>query len=567
MATEVSDYSRNTQPYSCIGLINVTFPDGYAARGTATLVGRNDILTATHVVYSPDHGGWAEDFHFYFGADYNDVTNRFEDYGYAYSPTKYITSAWPTQAFSDAYDQTMIQSEAQYDVAIIGVNTPIGDSLGWLGMASGYNGGYVANAIGYPSGATGMMEETVYVRENYYYGLYESSSNVLGPGSSGGPLLIDDYVTGVKSTGTWWADIGFLYNLIVEKMDENNSLLSTSFIDPAAPVFLSSSPTDGATEVSTTANIQINFNETIQLGSGSIVIKTAAGTPVETFDVGTSNHLSISGSTLTINPTSTLVNSTKYYVIFDYGTIGDLVGNAYAGTESYDFTTAVDTGGKENVLPGFDKAYYLNAKLAALQANSGASGSWIDKGTAFLENLLISLGFTAESHYMAFGYKEGLAPNAYFNAVEYKQAKAATLFTTGNYDSVAAAQAAFDANWPHDPFQHYLQYGSREGINPSNSFDESSYYESKLIALRSNSITNGEWTGKTAIDLKTYFDSLGITPLEHYIMYGANEGIAVTVVPAGERMSSAMFADDAGLNQTNINLAGVMVSSDPEQGR
>jgi V8-like Glu-specific endopeptidase len=397
MATEVSSYARDAQPYSCIGLIWVTFPDGYQARGTCTLVGRNDILTATHVVYSPDHGGWVKGYDFYFGADYNDITNRFEDYGYSYSPSKWITDAWPTQTFKDSNNETMNQSETQYDVAIIGVNTSIGDTLGWLGIAPGYNSNNSANAVGYPAGATGMMQQTVSVKEDPYYGLYESNYDVLGPGSSGGPLLIGDYVIGVKSTGTWWADVGFLYSSIVDKMDDNNSLLSPSVVDTTAPVISSFSPTDGATGVSTTANIVLNFNETVQRGTGSIVLKTATGIPVETFDAATSSHLSISGSTLTIDPASTLALGTKFYVTFESGTIKDLAGNAYAGTSTYDFTTVAATSvNEEGTLPGFDKAYYLNAKLAALQADPGTSKNWIGKDTAFLENLLNGFGLTPE---------------------------------------------------------------------------------------------------------------------------------------------------------------------------
>ncbi len=567
MATEVSGYLLDTQPYSCIGIISVTFPDGYQARGTCTLVGLNDILTASHVVYNPDHGGWVEDYNFYFGADYNDITNRFEDSGYSYSPSKWTTNAWPAQAFRDSNNQTFTQAESQYDIALIGVNFPIGDTLGWLGIDSAYNGDVSANAVGYPGGATGMMQETVNVDKNPYYQLYESTYDVLGPGSSGGPLLIGGDVIGVKSTGSWWADIGFLFDSLVDKMDENNSLLSSSVADTTAPVVSSYSPADGATSVSTTANIVLNFNETIQRGTGNIILKTAAGTTVETFDAATSSRLSISGLTVTIDPNATLAYGTGYLLTFEAGTIKDLAGNDCAETITYDFTTLADTSIEEtHALPGFDKAYYLNAKLAALQTNPGTSENWNTKDTALLENLLTSSGFTPESHYMVFGYREGLAPNAYFNAAEYKLAKATDLFASGNYDSIAAAQAAFDAKWPYDAYQHYLQYGSKEGINPSNVFDESSYYDSKLISLRANSSTTGEWTSKTAIDLKAAFGSLGITPLQHYITWGAREGIAVTTVPVDERVSSAVLSNDLTQEQDSINLVGVVALSESDLG-
>ena len=226
MATEVPDPLRDTQPYFDIGIIFVTFPDGLRVQGTCSLVGRNDILTATHVVYSPDNGGWAEDFEFYFGADFNNINNSFEDFGYQYSPGQWTVNGWPDQSFTDSNNETMLQSETQYDVAIIGVDDSIGDTLGWLGLDSGYNAGGSANAVGYPGDSSGMMHETVLVSENPNYWMYESDYDVMGPGSSGGPLLVNNNVIGVKSTGSWWADIGFSYDTLLDIIDENDSLLT-----------------------------------------------------------------------------------------------------------------------------------------------------------------------------------------------------------------------------------------------------------------------------------------------------------------------------------------------------
>ena len=169
MATEVSGYDRDSQPYSNIGLIWVTFPDGTQSRGTCSLVGQNDILTATHVVYSPDNGGWADSYDFYFGADYNDMTGQFEDYGFEYTPSQWEVIGWPDQAFTDDDNGTMILSELQYDSALIGVSDAIGDTLGWLGLSPGYDGTYLSEAVGYPVDTTGMMQEDIYVDKNPYY--------------------------------------------------------------------------------------------------------------------------------------------------------------------------------------------------------------------------------------------------------------------------------------------------------------------------------------------------------------------------------------------------------------
>ena len=67
---EVTATQRLADPYAKCGVVFVTWPDGTSSTGSCAVVGRNDILTATHVVYSPDRGGWATELSFYFGADY-----------------------------------------------------------------------------------------------------------------------------------------------------------------------------------------------------------------------------------------------------------------------------------------------------------------------------------------------------------------------------------------------------------------------------------------------------------------------------------------------------------------
>lgn len=186
-------------------------------------------------------------------------------------------------------------------------------------------------------------------------------------------------------------------------------------------------------------------------------------------------------------------------------------------------------------LKGFDQEYYLEAKLAALQA---AYPEWAGKTADDLEATLQNVyGLTAEEHYQQYGYQEGLAPNAYFDADEYTFAKATQLFNANKYLSIQEAQAAFEAAWTGNVYDHYLQFGAYENVNPSNAFDESEYYASKLAALQVNEATAEEWAGKTVEDLQAVFQEAGLTALTHFIAYGEDEGIPVTEVPEDERPS------------------------------
>jgi Ca2+-binding RTX toxin-like protein len=83
------------------------------------------------------------------------------------------------------------------------------------------------------------------------------------------------------------------------------------------------------------------WSEAVQRGVGTIEIRqgSATGPLFESFDIASSNRLSLSGTTLTIDPVQTLKDLTQYFVVVPAGGLKDLAGNSYAGTSTYDFTT------------------------------------------------------------------------------------------------------------------------------------------------------------------------------------------------------------------------------------
>ena len=109
--------------------------------------------------------------------------------------------------------------------------------------------------------------------------------------------------------------------------------------DSVAPTALNFNPTDEALGVAVASNIVITFSEAVQLGAGTIVLKNASGTVIETFSLANSGNVSISGDVLTVNPTLNFGFNTGYTVEFAPDSVKDLAGNNYAGTTSYNFTT------------------------------------------------------------------------------------------------------------------------------------------------------------------------------------------------------------------------------------
>jgi len=145
-------------------------------------------------------------------------------------------------------------------------------------------------------------------------------------------------------TGTPPRDYSASLNVKVTASDgtlTGSDVFNLIVVDQTAPTVSTFSPRDASIGVAVGSNITLTFSEAVQRGTGTISIRagSASGNIVESFDAASSNRISISGATLTIDPTSNLAGGTSYFVTFANGTVKDLSGNAYEGTSTYDFIT------------------------------------------------------------------------------------------------------------------------------------------------------------------------------------------------------------------------------------
>jgi len=155
------------------------------------------------------------------------------------------------------------------------------------------------------------------------------------------------HITALAGADRQYYSSSYPYDALLTNVEVIQFLDQSIWIGPAdaiAPTVTQYSPEDDSTGAAIGNNITFTFTESIQRGTGNITLKTVAGAAVETFDAATSTCLSISGASLTIDPTSTLTNGTGYYVTFEAGTVKDSADNSYAGTTSYNFTTAAIAG-------------------------------------------------------------------------------------------------------------------------------------------------------------------------------------------------------------------------------
>jgi methionine-rich copper-binding protein CopC len=100
------------------------------------------------------------------------------------------------------------------------------------------------------------------------------------------------------------------------------------FTDVSPPVVTNYSPPDNAVDVSAATNLVLTFNETVQKGTGNILIKEN-GVTIQTIDV-TDASVTVAGNIVTIDPAG-FSNNAAVNIEITAGSFKDLANNNYAG--------------------------------------------------------------------------------------------------------------------------------------------------------------------------------------------------------------------------------------------
>jgi len=133
--------NTKSYPYSTIGYLEMTNAKGEVWSCSAALVGPKTILTAGHCLYNHDEeGGWRDGFTFWPAINgENDVPYGGFEYDTAYVFEGFVTN------YDGSYDAVW-----PYDIGLITLQEPIGDSLGWLGYWNYADlGDFKGNLVGY----------------------------------------------------------------------------------------------------------------------------------------------------------------------------------------------------------------------------------------------------------------------------------------------------------------------------------------------------------------------------------------------------------------------------------
>lgn len=159
------------------------------------------------------------------------------------------------------------------------------------------------------------------------------------------------------------------FNAIDSRGAFNSSAVATlnvpTVTDSTSPMITSFSPSDNSSEVAVSANLVINFNETVRAGSGNVFIFNSNGTLFRTISVTDTSQVSFSGSTMTVNPSVNLNAGSSYYVQLSSGAVRDTAGNNHSGITSttvFNFSTAIGavdpiaSGGSYSVAAGASRS-------------------------------------------------------------------------------------------------------------------------------------------------------------------------------------------------------------------
>ncbi len=177
-------------PYSAILYIEISFPDGYNAIGTAFMYGPDEAITAGHCVYSKEHGGFAKSITVWPGKHGFGLWNN--PYGTAKSTSLHTSVQWSTN------------EDTNYDWGVIELDSSIGNKCGYMSITSTSSNLAGTNAIitGYPG--------------EYKYYQYTSRGNINSSndyllfysidttsGQSGSPIYYssNNIVFGIHTTG------------------------------------------------------------------------------------------------------------------------------------------------------------------------------------------------------------------------------------------------------------------------------------------------------------------------------------------------------------------------------
>ncbi len=177
----------------------------------------------------------------------------------------------------------------------------------------------------------------------YNYSIDDTNGETSAVTGSGTINTAAEQISGIDVSSLDDGELTLSVTLTDDAGNAGTEVIDTVEKDTLISYITNFSPATGKTDVGVNDNLQLTFNEEVQLGSGSIIIKkTDDDSLVETIEV---NGKQVSGggtNTITIDPAKSFNGNTGYYVQINNTAFNDNAGNKYPGFNdktSWEFTT------------------------------------------------------------------------------------------------------------------------------------------------------------------------------------------------------------------------------------
>lgn len=224
-----TDFDDDLYPGSAVVFIRSTW-GSETVTGTGFLVGRNDVLTASHVIYNQALGGLADQVEV---IPSYDPTDTFDEPVYSPVNFNYFSNFDPDgdgriSAGDNRFDT---QGGVELDIALLSMDVPLGDQYGWFDIDYQHDGGDVA-VLGHPGTNDKRLTHDT---GTAYLDAVDDTFNIsldldINAGNSGGPIYYTtaegSFAVGIVSTRFTASEIGGHESWLAPAMVENDRFLA-----------------------------------------------------------------------------------------------------------------------------------------------------------------------------------------------------------------------------------------------------------------------------------------------------------------------------------------------------